>query len=102
LTLSLLTLILLYPYIGQKSNFFIKGIYDDKILLKNNGTETVNIKVLIIRCNGKVIGVTEPNLRLEPNESLEIEMNLSSIKGCELTFISSDGAWVSSLITGKG
>lgn len=100
LALSLLVFILLYPHIEQKSNFFIKEVYDNKILLKNNGTNVVDIKMLIIRCNGEVMSVTEPNLYLKPDESIEVEINLSSIKGCEITFISSDGAWVSSLIKG--
>jgi len=97
--LSLLAFTLLYPNIKQKNSFFIKEVYDNKILLKNNGTEVVNVKMLIVRCGGRVVDIKEPNICLKPGESLEIEVNLSSINGCELTFISSDGAWISSLVT---
>ena len=102
LVLSLLAFVLLYPGIKQGSSFFIKEVNNDKIILKNNGTNAVELRMLIIRCGGKVERIEELNLRLEQNKSLEISVNLSSIRGCELTFISRDGSWASCLISSGG
>lgn len=102
LFLSLLAFFLLYHGMKQERSFFIKEVNDNKIILKNNGTNAVDLMMLITRCGGKVERVEELNLRLEQNKSLEIHVNLSSIRGCELTFISRDGSWASCFIPSRG